>query len=121
MSKKLNETIGAVEYDGLIVDTVPHTDVVHVTLAAGNGIVKRGTLITGTAGGEMAPVAAALVATKATYILADDTDVTEAAVAVAYRAGHFARTKLITAGDYAITKADEEILRNAGILLAEAL
>ena len=118
--KKLNEVIGSVAYDGLIVANVPVADVVSVKLAAGSGIVKRGTVITGTAGGELAPVAAALEATKATYILADDTDTAEAAVATAYRTGHFARNKLIT-GEYALTAADEEILRNAGILLADAI
>lgn len=120
MSKNLNETIGAVDFDGLFVANVPVADVVTVTLAAGSGVVKRGTVITGDAGGELAPVSAALVATKAIYILTDDTDTTEAAVATAYRTGHFARNKLITAG-YDLTKADEEILRNAGILLADAI
>lgn len=118
---KINETIGAVEYDGLIVANVPVADVVTIKLAAGTGVLKRGTVITGAAGSALAPVAAALDATKGTYILADDTDITEAAVATAYRAGHFARNKLVTNGTYTLTAADEEILRNAGILLADAL
>ena len=120
MSKMLNETIGTVEYDGLIVDNIPVADVVLVKLAAGSGVVKRGTIVNGTAGGDMAPVAAALVSTKATYIVADEIDATEAAIVAAYRTGHFARNKIVTNG-YTLTKADEEILRNAGILLADAL
>ena len=80
MSKRLDENIGAVEYDGLIVNNVPVADVVTVKLAAGTGILKRGTVVTGAAGAELAPAAAALSATNGTYILTDDTDVTAGAV-----------------------------------------
>ena len=120
MSKKLNETIGAVEYDGIINSAVP-TEVATVQLKAGNGVLKRGTIVTGAAGGELAPVSAALVATNGTYILTDDTDVSVATVATAYRTGHFNRNKLITNGSYVLTAADEEILRSAGILLSDAI
>lgn len=118
MSKRLDENIGAVEYDGLIVNNVPVADVVTVKLAAGTGILKRGTVVTGAAGAELAPAATALSATNGTYILTDDTD---GAVATAYRTGHFARNKLHTDGSYTLTAADEEILRNAGILLSDAI
>lgn len=124
MSKRLDENIGAVEYDGLIVNNVPVADVVTVKLKAGTGILKRGTVVTGAAGAELAPAAAALSATNGTYILTDDTDdtdVTAGAVATAYRTGHFARNKLHTDGSYTLTAADEEILRNAGILLSDAI
>ena len=122
MSKMLNEVIGSVGFDGLIVANVPAADVVHVTLASGNGTVKRGTVVTGDPGGELAPVSAALASCKAVYILADDAETADAAaVAAAYRCGHFARNKLVTAGDYALTAADEELMRIAGILLADAI
>lgn len=121
MSKRLDENLGAVEYDGLIVSNVPGTDVVTVKIAAGNGTLKRGTLVTGTPGGELAPVNAALVATKATYVLTDEVNATAVAVTTAYRCGHFARNKLIVAEGYALTAADEEVLRNAGILLSDAI
>lgn len=121
MTKRLDENIGAVEYDGLIASNVPVADVVTVKLAAGTGVLKRGTVITGTAGAELAPVAAALASGKTTFILCDDTDVTAATTATAYRCGHFARNKLHTNGTYALTDADEEILRNAGILLSDAV
>ena len=121
MSKMLNEVIGSVDYDGLIVSNIPVADVVTVSLAAGAGVLKRGTVVTGDAGGALAPAAAALTAGKAIYILSDDVDATEATTATAYRTGHFARGKLITNGTYAITAADEEILRAAGILLSDAI
>ena len=125
MSKRLDENIGAVEYDGLIVNNVPVADVVTVKLAAGTGILKRGTVVTGAAGAELAPAAAALSATNGTYILAETVSTGHmggpSTIATAYRTGHFARNKLHTDGSYTLTAADEEILRNAGILLSDAI
>ena len=123
MSKRLDENLGTVGYDGLIVTNEPVADVVTVTLAASQGVLARGTVITGTAGGEMSAAAAALAATKAVYILADETDTGTgtAVTATAYRTGHFARNKLSTGGSYTLVAADEEIMRNAGILLSDAL
>ena len=123
MSKRLDENIGTVDYDGLIVTNAPVADVVTVTLAASQGVLARGTVITGAAGGELSAAAAALVATNAVYILADETDTGTgtAVTATAYRTGHFARNKLSTDGSYTLVAADEEIMRNAGILLSDAL
>ena len=123
MSKRLDENIGTVDYDGLIVTNEPVADVVTVTLAASQGVLARGTVITGAAGGELSAAAAALVATNAVYILADETDTgtATAVTATAYRTGHFARNKLSTDGSYTLVAADEEIMRNAGILLSDAL
>ena len=95
MSKRLNETIGAVEYDGII-NSACNSDVVTVQLKAGEGVLERGTIVTGTPGGELAPVAAALNASNGAYILTDDTDISVATVATAYRSGHFNRNKLNT-------------------------
>lgn len=123
MRKRLDENIGTVDYDGLIVTNEPVADVVTVTLAASQGVLARGTVITGAAGGELSAAAAALVATKAVYILADETNTGTgtAVTATAYRTGHFARNKLSTDGTYTLAAADEEIMRNAGILLSDAL
>lgn len=123
MSKRLDENIGTVDYDGLIVTNEPVADVVTVTLAASQGVLARGTVITGAAGGELSAAAAALVATNAVYILADETDTGTgtAVTTTAYRTGHFARNKLSTDGSYTLVAADEEIMRNAGILLSDAL
>lgn len=123
MSKRLDENIGTVDYDGLIVTNEPVADVVTATLAASQGVLARGTVITGAAGGELSAAAAALVATNAVYILADETDTGTgtAVTATAYRTGHFARNKLSTDGSYTLVAADEEIMRNAGILLSDAL
>ena len=103
MSKRLDENIGTVDYDGLIVTNEPVADVVTVTLAASQGVLARGTVITGAAGDET------------------DTGTGTAVTATAYRTGHFARNKLSTDGSYTLVAADEEIMRNAGILLSDAL
>lgn len=123
MAKRLDESLGTVTYDGLIVDTIPEADVVHISVAASLGVLARGTIVTGTAGAAMGKVTKALVATNATYILAEDVDTGtgDAVVALAYRTGHFVANKLITDGTYALAAADKEILRNAGILLSDAL
>lgn len=122
MAKKmLNENLGTVETDGLIISNVPVADVVTVTLAAGQGIVKRGSLVVGTAGGSLSVISKALTATDAVYVLADDTDTTGGATnATAYRVGHFATDKLIT-GSYTLVAADIEMLRKEGILLGDII
>lgn len=122
MAKSLIENLGTVGFDGLIVDNVPVADVVTVSLAASQGVLGRGALVTGTAGGELSKAKAALEATNASYVLAEevDTGADGAVVALAYRTGHFAKDK-IEAGGYTIAAADVEILRNAGILLSDAI
>lgn len=120
MSKKLNETIGAVEYDGII-NSACHADVVTVKLKAGQGVLKRGTIVSGTAGGELEPLKEALTVATLPYILTDDIDTAVATEATAYRTGHFNRNKLITDGSYALTAGDEELLRACGILLSDAI
>lgn len=120
MSKKLNETIGAVEYDGII-NGACNADVVTVKLKAGQGVLKRGTIVSGAAGGELEPLKEALTTSTLAYILAEDVDATNATEATAYRTGHFNRNKLTTDGSYALTASDEELLRVCGILLSDAI
>lgn len=136
MSNRLDESLGTVGYDELFVENVPEADVVTVKLAASQGVLKRGTLISGTPGGNFSIVAAALgdkvtvtgeaqtasVTVTSAYVLADDIDTgtSSAVVAVAYRTGHFNRAALATKS-YTLTEADEEFLRGKGILLSDAL
>ena len=135
MSKRLDENLGTVDYDGLIVSNDPVADVVTVELltaiSGGTeeaptstpvGVVKRGTVITGTPGGkDFAALGAAASGSKALYVLTDDVDTAVSAIGTAYRTGHFARNKLIVAAGYTLTAADEETLRKSGILLSDAL
>ena len=134
MSKRLDENLGTMDYDGLIVTNEPAADVFTVTIrkeASEKATLKRGTVLavaSGAAGeGKMVALgttAASNETLTANAILCDDTEIgTDADVeASAYRTGHFARNKLIFGGSgYALKHADEEALRAAGILLSDAL
>ena len=119
MNTKLNEKIGSVEHDGLIYGAW-HTDVVTVTLTANIGIVKRGTLVNGTLGSPLSPIKSALSVSMDKYIIAEDVDTSVTTKVSAYRTGHFARNKIIT-DNYTLVPLDEELLRNCGILLSDAI
>lgn len=54
MSIIMNESIGAMEYDGLINSAYP-ADVIHASLASGYGKLKRGTLIARNTSGSLIP------------------------------------------------------------------
>lgn len=138
MSKRLDDNIGAVEYDGLITSNVPIADVFSVNIRMGNAAttLKRGTVLAlsasgSTADGKMVILGTAAHETSGTAdevllancILAEDVVVgtTADATALAYRTGHFARNKLIVKDSYTMTAADEDELRKGGILLSDAV
>lgn len=133
MSKRLDENIGTVDYDGLIVTNEPVADVFTVTIrkeTSEKATFKRGTVLalsSGTDGdGKMVALGTTAGSNEtltANAILCDDTEIGTAAdvEATAYRTGHFARNKLIFSGEYILKPADEEALRAAGILLSDAL
>ena len=133
MSKRLDENIGTVDYDGLIVTNEPVADVFTVTIrkeTSEKSTFKRGTVLalsSGTGGdGKMVALGTTAGSNEtltANAILCDDTEIGTAAdvEATAYRTGHFARNKLIFSGEYTLKPADEEALRAAGILLSDAL
>lgn len=123
-NKRLDESLGTVGFDNLFVENIPEADVVAVKLAASQGVLARGSLISGTPGGEdFALLAAAADASKELYVLSDDVDTgtSGAVVGIAYRTGHFNRAALTVKTEYTLTAADEEILRGKGILLSDAL
>lgn len=132
MSKRLDENLGSVGYDGLIVANEPVADVFTVTIRkeAAAATYKRGTVLAlpaGTAGDGKLVILGSTATTNETLtancILAEDVEVgTTADVTVlAYRTGHFARNKLAVASGYALKATDEEELRKAGILLSDAI
>lgn len=134
MSKRLDENLGSVGYDGLIVANEPVADVFTVTIrkeATAAATYKRGTVLAlsaGTAGGAGKLVILGSTATTnetltANCILAEDVEVgtTTDVTVLAYRTGHFARNKLAVASGYTLKATDEEELRKAGILLSDAI
>lgn len=132
MSKRLDENLGSVGYDGLIVANEPVADVFTVTIRkeAAAATYKRGTVLAlsaGTAGDDKLVILGSTAATNETLtancILAADVEVgtTADVTALAYRTGHFARNKLAVASGYTLKTTDEEELRKAGILLSDAI
>lgn len=130
MSKRLDENIGTVDYDGLIVTNEPVADVFTVTIrkeTSEKATFKRGTVLALSSGdGKMVALGTTAGSNEtltANAILCDDTEIGTAVdvEATAYRTGHFARNKLIFSGEYTLKPADEEALRAAGILLSDAL
>lgn len=130
MSKRLDENIGTVDYDGLIVTNEPVADVFTVTIrkeTSEKATFKRGTVLALSSGdGNMVALGTTATTNEtltANCILAEDVEVgTTADVTVlAYRTGHFARNKLAVASGYTLKATDEEELRKAGILLSDAI
>ena len=116
---RIDETIGSVGYDNLINSMAPGAQVFSVQLAAGQGVLERGTLLASADGG-MVMISAGTTG-KANAVLAETVDATEAVTGIAYRTGHFNANKLIVAEGYEITAADKEALRVAGILISDAV
>lgn len=132
MSKRLDENLGSVGYDGLIVANEPVADVFTVTIRkeAAAASYKRGTVLAlsaGTADDGKLVILSSTATTNETLtancILAEDVEVgtTADVTALAYRTGHFARNKLAVASGYTLKATDEEELRKAGILLSDAI
>lgn len=132
MSKRLDENLGSVGYDGLIVANEPVADVFTVTIRKEDAAAtyKRGTVLALSAGtadaGKLVILGSTATANEtltANCILAEDVEVgTTADVTVlAYRTGHFARNKLAVASGHTLMATDEEELRKAGILLSDAI
>lgn len=132
MSKRLDETIGAVGFDNLINGQYPPAEVftVKIRKATEAKIYKRGTVLAlsaGTAGDGLRVILGTTAKSNETLtancVLADDVEVGTAsdAVATAYRTGHFSENSLITDNSHAISETDKEALRSAGILLSDAV
>ena len=118
MSTTLNETVAAVEYDGLIVDVYPPADVFAVTIKAGEGELMRGSVLSLDEDGTRSLMTEG---GNANCILAEDVDATEEANALAYRTGHFASNRMIVGDGYELTAEDRETLRGVGILVSDAM
>ena len=130
---KAYERIETPKADGLIVDINPPADVMAVKIrkeTSAAATLKRGTVLalsTGTAGdGEYVILGTTAVQNEtltANCILAENVEVgTEnSAIALAYRTGHFAQDKLITASGKQFAATDKEALRDVGIIVSDAM
>lgn len=108
---RADQKIGACDADNLFIDGKFPVDAVGVTIASGEGVLARGTVVAmssktkkcvilGTAAGESETL-------TPFGVLCDEIDATSAdAFTTAYRSGHFNREALIVDDDYTITEAD---------------
>lgn len=121
MAIRHDEVIGSVGFDNLFNGVNPPAEVFSVEVAAGQGVLERGTLLA-TAEGGMVMISSDTTG-KANAVLADPVDTGEggAVFAVAYRTGHFNANSLKVAEGYEITVKDKEALRVVGILISDAV
>ena len=129
MSKRLDENLGSVGYDGLIVANEPVADVLTVTIrkeATAAATYKRGTVMALSAGDGKLVILGSTAATNETLtpdcVLCDDVTVgTDADEKVAvYTAGCFDPDKVSVAASYNITETDKDNLRMRGIVFKDA-
>lgn len=116
-----DETMGAFEYDGLIIDGSHSLDVKGITIASGQGKLKRGTVLA-IGADKKAVILETKDSTPALYsadcILTDDVDATSADVyTTAYQSGKFNKGALIVKSDYKLADTDIDTLRTKGIFV----
>ncbi len=108
--------VGETGQDNLIAGVFPPAHTTGVKIAAGQGVLVRGTVLAASADG-----CAALgtdTAGKAAYILANNADASEAAVnTAAYRSGNFNAAALVTAEGYELSAEDRDSLRKYNIII----
>lgn len=131
MSNLVNK-VGSVGQDNLIARPFPRALTFGVKIAAGEGALKRGTVLTAKDDGSYVVCGKKVTtgegdaATTTTYsnpsaILADDVDAsgTTAAAAVAYHTGNFNPAAVIVADGYTLTGADKDNLRKYNIVFTQ--
>ncbi len=120
MSESLARKVGNIGQDNLIAGLFPPTSPFGTKIAAGQGELKRGTVLDMAEDGTCTMLASG---GKANCVLADDVDASgdEPVTAVAYRTGHLNSKALIVTDGYELTNADKEELRKGGILLSEMI
>lgn len=115
------EFVGSTDSQMLLIGTVHPADICHVTIAAGQGTLKRGTVLAVNADEKCC-----ILGTEnctASYILAENADDASETdmVAPAYRSGDFNKGALIVKPGYTITEQDIRELRNGGIYLGNVM
>lgn len=131
MSKMMNENVGVMMPDNLVYDSKHPIDVKSVKIRSGQGLLKRGTVLSLSTGDEgdknhvvLGTTAEVDEILTADAVLCDDIDtgsvVGTTVFATAYRSGHFSRNSLLVKDAYSLTQDDETELRNGGIFLSHS-
>lgn len=128
MSEMLSKKLGEMEYDGLVTDIIPETEVRGKTIrkVGAETELKRGTILGMSSTDNKLVVLGTTAAQGETItpdcILCDDVTVgtTDDVIATVYTAGCFNTEKIIVASGYTITAADFDTLRKYGIVFKAA-
>lgn len=108
------------EYENLIAGIVPPCETKAIQISAGQGQLKRGSLIAIDATGA-GTFAADLTSAKGAGILTDDVDATEATPALIYCKGNFNEDKVILSTGKAPTAGDKVIAESFGIRFTKTI
>ncbi len=130
MAKHLNDKVDSMSFDKLIAGMTPPVKVASgiITKLATAATYKRGTVLcrsSGTGGDGKLKILGTTAASNETLtpdcILCDDEEIGTSADtnAAVYVAGCFNKDALIVSGNYTITQADIDKLRERGLYLAE--
>lgn len=134
MSKNLVNKVGECSQDNLIAGLFPRALTTGIKVAAGEGVLKRGTILSAKGDGTYVICGKKVTtgegesATTTTYatpslILTEDVDASgsTAVVAVAYHSGNFNPHAVIVAKDYTLTAADKDNLRKYNIMFTDMM
>lgn len=134
MADNLINKVGKSGQDNLIARLFPRALTMGIKVAAGEGLLKRGTLLTAKEDGTYVICGKKVTtgegesAQTATYgnpsaVLTVDVDASgsTAATAVAYRSGNFNPNAVIVAKDYTLTAADKDNLRKYDIVFTDMM
>lgn len=120
MSKNLVNKVGERGQDNLIARLYPQALTTAVKIAAGAGVVKRGTILCGKDDGTYEPMKSG---GTPSYILVTDVDASgaEPVAAAVYRSGNFNPNAVIVADGYDLTAADKDTLRKYDIVFTNMM
>ena len=135
--KELVNKVGERGQDNLIAGLFPRALTMGVKIAAGEGLLKRGTLLTakddGTyvicgkkvTTGEGDSTTTTIYSNPSAVLTVDvdagDASATTAVTAVAYRSGNFNPDAVIVAKDYTLSQTDKDTLRKYDIIFTQVL
>lgn len=134
MNKNLVSKVDERGQDNLIARLFPRALTMGIKVAAGEGLLKRGTILTAKDDGTYVICgkkvttgegdnAQTTVYSNPSAVLTVDVDAsgTAAVTAVAYHSGNFNSNAVIVAEDYTLTAADKDTLRKYNILFTDMM
>lgn len=134
MAENLVRKVGECDQDNLIAGLFPRAFTMGIKVAAGEGVLRRGTILTAkedgsyvvcgkkVTSGEGDSAQTTTYANPSAVLVADvDASGTAAVTAVAYRSGNFNPDEVTVAEGYNLTAADKDALRKYDIIFTDML